>query len=68
MTLGKHIKITSARDKHFYEEDGEIGVVELSFSNNGNHWTCIDLTRKELRKLRRTIKKYLKETKHEDLH
>lgn len=63
MTLGKYIKIESARDKLFYEKDGKKGVVELSFSNNGHHWTCIDLTRKELRKLRRTIKKYLKENK-----
>ena len=68
MTLGTHIKIEPARDKLFYEKDGKKGVVELSFSNNGHHWTCIDLTRKELKKLRRTIKKYLKETKHEDLH
>lgn len=68
MTLGNYIKIEPARDKSFYEEGGKKGVVKLSFSNNGHYWTCIDLTRKELRKLRRTIKKYLKETKHEDLH
>lgn len=63
MILGKYIKIEPARDKLFYKKDGEKGVVELSFSSNGHHWTCIDLTRKELRKLRRTIKKYLKENK-----
>jgi len=63
MTLGNYIKIEPARDKNFYEEEGKKGVVELSFSNNGHHWTCIDFTRKELRKLRRTIKKYLKENK-----
>ena len=63
MTLGNHIKIEPARDKKFYEEEGKKGVVELSFSNNGNHWSCINLTRKELRKLRRTIRKYLKENK-----
>lgn len=63
MTLGTHIKIEPARDKIYCEEAGKRGVVELSFSDNGYHWTCIDLTRKELRKLRRTIKKYLKENK-----
>lgn len=63
MTLGNHIKIEPARDKRFYEEEGKKDVVELSFSSNGYHWTCIDLTPKELRKLRRTIRKYLKENK-----
>lgn len=61
MTLGTHIRIEKSRDR-FYKEQGQ-EVAELSFSSNGHHWTCIDLTHKELRKLRRTIKKYLKETK-----
>ena len=65
MTQGKYIKVAKASLKD-WEEDKS--VVTLSFSNNGNHWTCIDLSRRDLRKLRRTIKKYLKETKYEDLH
>lgn len=61
MTQGAFIRITDSSEKRYYPKKDR--VVELSFSNNGNHWTCIDLSRKDLRKLRRTIKKYLQETK-----
>ena len=42
-------------------------VHEVRITNNGSSWVCFDLSTIELRKLRRTITKYLKNLENENL-
>lgn len=52
-SMGNFIKIASDRD---YEDKPRYLV---KFSNDGSNWTCISLSKKELKKLRKEIKEFL---------
>ena len=49
----RYITISKAKDRDYGS------YAELSFSSDSHQWTCICLTKHELRKLSKVINKYL---------